>query len=296
MRAIRHAFEKDVSDRCFYCFNCGKYHRYSKSWWFETNLSSAALPPCEDRVGLYRIGIWDFGFHHFQLVMNEHFYGAGRGLRQPRFRPKCAAAGSIWQFQPRLAILDDQCFLSVRYEVLLSGTPEENQQQLDGCWQWIRFCCHYEMRPRRRFAGRAYPRRLPELQVLWDAWGRGDSDPRKYSTTQGYCPICLTDYTFEMDRHPHRLAPGHEVYSIEVVTYQQVGACRTPDDWMWQALTTAWLEKYPGIITRQRYIDSEHKPGAVKRRWELGHALKEGNQNYQGDTGVASSGNGQLAS
>ncbi|KAK7931002.1 hypothetical protein PG985_001714 [Apiospora marii] len=91
-----------------------------------------------------------------------------------------------------------------------------------------------------------------------------------------------------MDRHPHRRAPGHEVYSIEVVTYHQVGACRTPDDWMWQALVTAWMEKYPKV-TRQRYIDSEHKPGAVKRRWELGHALKEVKGNSQGGTGVVSS-------
>lgn len=70
LRAIRHSFEKDVSDGCFYCFNCGKYHRYSKSWRFETNLSYAAVPPYEKRINLDRIGVWDFGFHNFQLVMN----------------------------------------------------------------------------------------------------------------------------------------------------------------------------------------------------------------------------------
>ncbi|KAK8115683.1 hypothetical protein PG984_012185 [Apiospora sp. TS-2023a] len=222
--------------------------------------------------------------------MNEHFYGEGRGLRQPRFMPRSAAPGSIWNFQPSMTILDDQCFLSVRYEVLLSGTPKDNRKQLRNCWQWIQFCGHFVMRPFPLRMGQSYPRRLPELQALWDGWWwRRDNGPQKYSNTQGYCTICLTDYTFDMDRHPHLLAPDHEVYSIEVVTYQQLGACRTPDDWMWQALLTARLENYPDMVTCQRYIDSEHKPGAVKRRWELGHDIKGEKEKSQGGTGLATS-------
>lgn len=203
--------------------------------------------------------------------------------------PKYTSPGTIWSFHPKMAILDDQCFLSVRYDVLLSGTPEDNRKQLRNCWQWIQFCRHFMIRPSRRKRGQAYPRRLPELQALWDAWWREEDGPHEHSTTQGYCPICLTDYTFSMERHPHLLAPGHEVYSIEVVTYHQVGACWTPDDWMWQALLTTRLERCPDLVMCQRYIDTEHKPGAVKQRLELGETLIELEENPQGGTGVATS-------
>ncbi|KAK7943849.1 uncharacterized protein PG986_012962 [Apiospora aurea] len=234
------------------------------------------------------IGGWAFGFHHFQLVMNEHFYGPGRGLHQPIFEPKWEREGSIWHMKPpKLTILDDQCFLSAQYEAYVDdGTPTQVRTRLSQCHQVLRFCFHFDQSPWRTRGpdGRIYPRRLPELQTLWNAGeDRVDEPAREYSS-QGSCPICLTDYTFEVKRcpgpHPTPVASqSPETYLIKIVTYQQLGACRTPDDWMWQAFAKISTTREPHLVTRLWYIDSDHKPGAVKRRWELGHVSEDGQEN-----------------
>ncbi|KAK8044031.1 hypothetical protein PG993_004055 [Apiospora rasikravindrae] len=173
LRAIRLSLEKEVSDRCFYCFNCGKYHRYAKNWRFETSVLDAQMPTCNPQR--YNIGGWIFAFHHFQLVMNEHFYGPGRGLRRPIFVPKWESGGDIWRIKPpKLAILNGQCFLSVRYGARVVGTPEHNRAELRQCTKLLQFCRHFDQNPwSPRRTGTMYPRRLPEIQALWDAWDRG---------------------------------------------------------------------------------------------------------------------------
>ncbi|KAK8112064.1 uncharacterized protein PG998_008521 [Apiospora kogelbergensis] len=201
--------------------------------------------------------------------MNKHFYGEGRGLDRPAFHPLQTEDGTI-QFQPTIAVLEDQCFLSVRYTVDRWEAPEYLPD--------ILFCSHYGTNA--YAPSRDFPQGLPELTAFRNAWHHGNEHSRYES--QGHCSVCLTDYTFKMSlrprvsRHPRMssLAVLAE-YRIEVVTYHQLGACRTPDDWMWKAFSTTQWGSLPDQVTRQQYIDSEHRPGAIKHRWDLGLARKE---------------------
>ncbi|KAK8130588.1 hypothetical protein PG999_002968 [Apiospora kogelbergensis] len=281
-RAIRHAFEKNVSKRCFYCFTCGKYHRYSKSWVFNSYAAHGVpIPPCQTpRDHVHMIGIWHFAFHHFQLIMNEHIFGEGCGLLQPEFEPNLYYGKVVWRYQPTLAILGGQCFLSVRYWADLDDTPRENASSLFRCPDWNMFCYHFNNNrinvPIGELPIGVYPRRLPELHILYSKWFVNGFKPEleinNYSS-QGHCPVCLTDYTFELSRRPLPGPAGREKFRLDIVTYHQLGACRTPDDWKWRAFISKGPESPPGLVTRQQYIDSEHRPGAVKERWDLGHAL-----------------------
>ncbi|KAK8044042.1 hypothetical protein PG993_004066 [Apiospora rasikravindrae] len=170
--------EKDLSDRFYYCWDCRRHHRYSRDRIVAFDHNRLVLLSCQKRPN--SIGAWHFGFHHFQLAMNEHFYGRGRGL--PNWILQSGKFG-LWSVWPTLAILDDQLFVEARYLLELSGTLQQIRRQLREMGRKrLQFCAHLDSR------------RLPELRRLREHW------PMAPFEAAGNCSTCLTDYVFYLER------------------------------------------------------------------------------------------------
>lgn len=274
--ALRLRLERDLSRNHYFCWNCQQLHHYAKHWqarlgWPEDMMWS----PCANRlVGIHMVGAWCVGFHHFQLVMNEHYYGPGRGL--PAESILEAGRMKDWYVQPTIAIFEGQCFLSVQYDLRLSGIREANEAALFQDTPTLLFCKHLVTSPDVWGDAHAMWRRgLHEFRELRDrflfqqVWREeGEIQIGK----QESCRACLTDYMFEMAQLPQLLDPGKKILEIKVVTYHQLGVCRKPDDWMWEAFTSS-----EPTINRERWWGwgkvSLCPPGEVKARWDTGHAV-----------------------
>ncbi|KAF5641589.1 uncharacterized protein FTJAE_4066 [Fusarium tjaetaba] len=86
----------------------------------------------------------------------------------------------------------------------------------------------------------------------------------------GSCPICFTDYSITI-RWESQQRQG---WRIEVVSYQQLGRCRSPYDWKWRlaAEDSTWNE--PRCRTQ--------KPGLVRQRWMYPGGLIQPEGKYVG--------------
>ncbi|KAK7976851.1 DNA repair helicase RAD25 [Apiospora arundinis] len=196
--------------------------------------------------------------------MNEHLYGPGRGIA---LSPGFIEATTIgdWSLKPSVAILDGQLFLSVRQEF----------------WG-----------PQPAVHG------LPGLQMLREWWQSGGARMPSRTHMEGHCDLCLTDYTVRMRRNQdpvpqqptirdleydaeahslnprgrrNGLLPNKTDVDVEIVTYHQLGAFRTPQDWMWRAFTERTTEFQEEHMS---FLYAGHAPGSVKKRWERGVAAK----------------------
>lgn len=260
LTVFRRQLERDLSESRFFCWDCKQLHRYSKGWRVRSDRPEGLRwVPCQRRSSFERRGPWFFRFQHFQLVMNEHYYGPGRGLpaasllEPARFGP--------WDSQPTLAVLDGQCFLSVQYDVFLGGTRAANTAALGGYSPALLFCQHLETAPQ-----------------VWDVTRgglrRSLPGPRRLRDRQGHCGACLTDYTFEAMQWPDPDGRGREILAMRVVTYHQLGACRDPRDWIWQAFTS-WSPTPSRNLRLARFGTAPScPPGQVKARWDAGRAAE----------------------
>ncbi|KAK7932323.1 hypothetical protein PG985_003035 [Apiospora marii] len=260
LRSIRRQFEKHLGGRYYYCWGCTYVHCYDQP---------PAVPrPCQDAD--VEFGAWKFGFYHFQLVMNAHLYGPGRGL--PTSIMEAGTVGS-WQAEASMAILDGQLFLSARYTRTLTGSIDYVYFQTHQDRKRVRFCQHLQSTPPSMLMSPPFVQRLPELELVQKPESRRPKTP--WNAT-GCCSICLTDYTFALTCvRPHgREITQHSglsritqpaLYSMEIVTYHQLGACRTPFNWMWRCFAKASPSLYDTRLSR---CNPGHPPGAVKRRWD----------------------------
>ncbi|KAK8131427.1 hypothetical protein PG984_007865 [Apiospora sp. TS-2023a] len=255
LRRIRQQFEREMSERCFYCGQCGHLHRYSKDWRIRDRGIDDELPCEAPRV---RIGLWKIGFYHFQLVMNTHLYGPGRGLPASIIE---SGRDGAWLAQATMAVLDGQLFLSVRYTRTIMGSV-------------------------------GY--RLPELELAQQDQPHELKAP--WSST-GSCRICLTDYAFKLTcaRPPFRNITGPSglsqiaqpaAYKIEIETYHQLGACRDAFDWMWRC----FADESPSCTTRLSQILTDHPPGAIRDRWVEARAQKDEKSQGVGEASVVPTG------
>ncbi|KAK8085827.1 hypothetical protein PG997_007098 [Apiospora hydei] len=264
MEIFKHQpLERDLSDRFYYCWDCARLHRYSKNWKLAFDQARVALPPCQQRP--HSIGAWHFGFHHFQLVMNEYLYGKGRGLPTGILQ---SGQFGLWSAWPTMAVLDGQVFIKARYLLILSGTWYRfHHQLLEMDQQRLRFCAHLDSR------------RLPELRLV------REHRPLERSDATGYCDTCLTDYRFKLDRCPF---PRQGAWDILVTTYHQLGPCRRPDEWMWRCFVgggggddnRSGGDGANCTTTRQQYLHGDHPPGAVIGRWDPARAEEQNSWIY----------------
>ncbi|KAK8054354.1 hypothetical protein PG996_013655 [Apiospora saccharicola] len=275
--ALRRQLERDLGTTHYFCWKCRQLHRHAKDWRVHWNhYKSSEWPRCRrDPDDLRELGAWCFGFHHFQLVMNEHYYGPGKGLPVASFMEP--GHQGVWQIRPTIAVIKDQCFLSVRYVLSLTGTRKVNEAAVSRCPN-LRFCNHIDMDwdvwDTHHTTG-ARERGLPERRRSVRDWFVSElgREEQAKPAPQGYCRACLTDYKLEWKRHPHPHRSGKiEMVEIEFVTYHQLGACRDPEDWMWKA-----------FISRRPFLDRDTSygfgefchcpPGEVKKSWDTAHEV-----------------------
>lgn len=258
LRVIRREFEKHLGGRCYYCWECTYLHRYDQS---------PVVPRlCQDPV--INFGAWKFAFYHFQLVMNTHIYGPGRGLTTSIMEP--GKVGS-WQAEATMAILDGQIFVSARYTRTLMGSIDYIHFKTHLDRKRLRFCQHLQSTPLSRFSPYRV-KRLPELRLVQKHQPHYLKSP--WNAT-GACDVCLTDYTFALtcvrpqrrnitERSGLSRIAQPALYKIEIVTYHQLGACRSSFDWIWRC----FADVSPTYNTRLSFLNTDHPPGAVKHRWD----------------------------
>ncbi|KAK6855011.1 hypothetical protein PG995_008543 [Apiospora arundinis] len=148
---VRRLIELSVSDRLYYCWDCTYLHHLDqldpKEWRASARentdirshpfaapilttpiipknsddpTNNPYVPYCEYTPPTTFFGIWRLGFCHFQLIMNEHLYGPGRGIAPSPGFIEATTIGD-WSLKPSVAILDGQLFLSVRYAITVRG-------------------------------------------------------------------------------------------------------------------------------------------------------------------------------
>ncbi|KAF5560934.1 hypothetical protein FNAPI_3877 [Fusarium napiforme] len=104
---------------------------------------------------------------------------------------------------------------------------------------------------------------LPEVEELLVGFKSCDN-------SLGSCPICFTDYSITI-RWESQQRQG---WRIEVVSYQQLGRCRSPYDWKWRlaAEESTWNE--PRCRAQE--------PGLVRQRWMFPDGLIQPEGKYVG--------------
>ena len=149
---------------------------------------------------------------------------------------------------------------------MLHGSCAKNRRVLESHDpHWI--CHHVTTHPPRPvgpYGKKGLVRRVSELSP-WD-------EPLSYNYVKdcagvlGYCSVCLTDFETTVERPECRSDdPEMEMLNVTILSYHQLGPCRSPSDWKWQTFGA----KQPSTpVTRKRYLDSFHEPAAVKRRWD----------------------------
>lgn len=165
-------------------------------------------------------------------------------------------------------LIQEQVFISVPHTLELHGNRQQNQHARDH-WYDHHICHHITTHPP-LVSPREMdipPKRIEEL----DPWGSSGSimDAKECVDVGGSCLVCLTDFVTTIQQRHYRYSsggPAGELWSIKVVSYHQLGNCRSPNDWKWQTFTA---RRPSTSITRQRYLHSSHESGAVKERWDV---------------------------
>ncbi|KAL0942715.1 uncharacterized protein CTRU02_200601 [Colletotrichum truncatum] len=82
------------------------------------------------------------------------------------------------------------------------------------------------------------------------------------------CPVCLTDAQIKVNWCYKR-----KQWSVTVITWKQLGKCRSPDDPQWKSMA-CWR------TTGGDHRAQEHPPGAVRHRWSKGDDEVLGMEGY----------------
>ncbi|KAK3381824.1 hypothetical protein B0H63DRAFT_451120 [Podospora didyma] len=67
----------------------------------------------------------------------------------------------------------------------------------------------------------------------------------------------------------HKRLEGGRLVQITIVSHHQLGNDRSPHEWEWQTFAADYLPPSGSVVaTRVDYLYSQHRPGAVKKRWD----------------------------
>jgi hypothetical protein len=260
--------EESVSWDFFFCHGCTQLHRFSYSWAPGCRQKSSLEPPCKPDINSF--GDLYIGFHHVRLVMNAHFFGPRRGLSLSRLETKILPYCNGWETSSMAQIIQDQLFLCISHQLLLHQDRYLNRLALKSTYNHY-ICHHITTHPCRRNPRDLYavlPTRIPELSPPGDGISYGDV--KNCDSLPGSCSVRLTDFTTTVkQRRTNADNSEQELLHVTIVSYHQLGHCRSPFDWKWQTFSTRYSRYPPDLITRAQYLGSYHEPGAVKRRWDM---------------------------
>ncbi|KAI0171799.1 hypothetical protein GGR52DRAFT_441599 [Hypoxylon sp. FL1284] len=251
--------EKDVSHQLFYCHTCGRLHRFSRAWSPGSSQYPSEGPSCCDGV-IYPILPIGIHFHHAQLVMNEHFYGHKRGLGLEQMFTSLSRIDG-WRINSSARIIRNRLFVCLTHKLLI-------RESRGGGWEGLSSLRGHHIC---RHTATLY--RLRSWSLLEGTITTAVHDPRaryldEHHQIPGSCPICLTDYHVTLERNPIIHVPK-KVMKLTIVSYHELGTCRSPSDWKWH--TYATMQPLNGIITRQ---ESSVPPGAIRELWHMNPTMK----------------------
>lgn len=259
--------EESVSRKLFLCHDCTKFHRHAFFWRPGQREKSINEPSCKPAITPFS-DIY-IGFHHVRLVMNEHLFGRGHGIKLKQLQVTIRAWTTGWTTVCVPRIIGRQLFLQISHRLLLYEHRDTNRAALSTTYR--HHICHHVT----AHACRRDPRNLTATLPTQISGLRPLSDRATYDETNdfvdvpGSCSVCLMDFSTSLRRVADVKDPTRETLDVTVVAFHQLGQCRTPTDWKWQLFSTRVSNYPPVLITRAHYLESYHPPGAVKKRWEL---------------------------
>lgn len=227
----------------YYCHPCSRLH----SWKPSDNFTIYQLMRrCTRTLFFMAPYPWPSVPYPFaRLIMNRHRYGPPHGFTVDRLECDKKSFGSWSRRGNRLdlkssaRIIDDELFVKRTMSISIRGG--EGLDCLDRTQKRSLFICKHL-----KLCHNRYGFLIPEMKGLATC-----------ENSLGSCPKCLTDYSVSITR----VEKTRSIYwDIDMATYQQFGACRTPFDWKWMA-----LHKGAGCNTRS--LRKGHGPGVVRHRW-----------------------------
>ena len=272
--------EESLSKDFFFCHNCAKLHPLDPAWTRDPGSNPVHRPhlgpgggqpqlPCKPRI--HTPGGLGIGFHHIKLATNAHLWGSGHGMSLAWLKRDIPVLedwkstnldSTHWKIGHDARISGDaQLFLRVTHKALVSGYAK-----ISSCVNILpsrpHFICHHVAN---RASGGTSNLFLP-LDL-------------RYNNTRGSCDICLTDYTATVKRLGREDYPfGNKnaygtVWEKTIISYHQLGRCRSPSDPAW----VAFSQRRPTFSDGEGYgftprtaIPVLHKePGAIKRQWDM---------------------------
>lgn len=243
--------EKEIPGRC-YCFQCKTLHLLSKDGenirrdCFEFPWSDHVLRP-------FRNSELKLSYYQARASMNSHYFGPDHGIEIAKLCQErrhgnyyvLGYHGPLWVSSTetqKTAIIEDELFVS------FSMKYSSSSGNLDDLRAFVKVLC---AEPCIHIEG--------GFQLLESIFDRRNPMP-------GSCGICLTDWERMVQYNPGGGADGAG-WKVELVSFHQLGGCRSPDDWKWANLT-----KYPSRGRPTRMNTGNHIPGSVRRKWALGPA------------------------
>ena len=243
----------------FYCHMCNSLHPFRPYWGPRSEREASNEPSlhhCGNRDRFAPIGNrFDLSYTHARLVMNDHFYGPGRGIPVDNICVEHTEARAMTSVRCRTEakIKNDELYLLRTYTFAIPNDSVGEFRKCIGARDF-RLCEHTSF-----FSNTSvYRQYIPELQCRP---GSGDQGFAACKDSLGSCGLCLMDYDITIAP-----AQGTAEWDVRIKAYHQLGACRTPDDWKWARFTEA---RRPHLFfpNRPNRRGSTHNAGVVRQRW-----------------------------
>ncbi|KAI0969363.1 hypothetical protein F4678DRAFT_473973 [Xylaria arbuscula] len=276
--------EKDLGDKLYYCHFCSRLHPFSPSWTpVDSYLRARKIQNCcyeccpvlGQAFSLSKPYHYGIGYHHARLVMNRHLFGAPRGLPLDHLHRRFVELSPrSWTQDWSARIVDNELFLRAIHvfygqDSVCSGAAIGHEDH---------FICPHIMTAMPLGYKVYFIDEIPELKDHHDHRLIPCRDILRS------CPRCLTDYQITIERaegcerplrttptihqkawvsdgNPHE-APHAAGWQITIVTYHQVGSCRSPQDWKWKTLT------FGLPLLKSPRSEGSYPSGAVIRKWQ----------------------------
>ncbi|PHH66808.1 hypothetical protein CDD81_5940 [Ophiocordyceps australis] len=259
------ALERDAGfgRNVYYCHACNRLHGIDESWRESCLTSGAIAPDCDVKAGggLNKesarqandlVKPIKLSFSHLRLVMNQHLYGAGRGLPLSTldYEAERRSGRATVQCAQQARIHDNELLLLRSFDLVVSDDEAMAWRQ-NSCSEGLGLCEHVAL-----FSSRCGHRdAIPEFEQPLDK--QAAFKPCRDST--GACGLCLMDYDVTIVRKASS-------WAISIKTYNQLGGGRDPSDWKWARFAE---HSRPNLFfpNRPNRRGSNNHAGTVRHVW-----------------------------
>ncbi|KAI5864103.1 hypothetical protein GGS23DRAFT_562968 [Durotheca rogersii] len=272
----------------YYCYDCTRLHSFDpadRRPGIVLNPGATLQDTCGGRNTRFPGSRLMISYRHARLVMNQHFYGPQGGLPSSVFDVEYRAGCSDpWTQKWSAMVVDDELFLSATHTLAFTGHDLEFRTYLN---QHTHQICvhvgtnkvianHHWMDVLQRMA--TYTPRKAKCFSRKTRWPNsyiinitnGDEcaptvamePPNQRLKCSWYipgsCGFCATDYTTTLERFNPENWHSQEQWRLTIVTYHQLGSCRSPSDPVWKAFNGT----YHSHLAR-----SQLEPRSVEDKW-----------------------------